>query len=77
MLPVYKLHVYVLAEELSDTIWALYDSWPNKVKRTIGYQILRSADSISANIAEGYGRLNVRKLILEIGKLSIDNVTSL
>ena len=56
MLPVYKLHVYVLAEELSDTIWALYDSWPNKVKRTIGYQILRSADSISANIAEGYGR---------------------
>jgi len=56
MLPVNKLHVYILAEELADIIWALYDKWPNKVKRTIGYQIIRSSDSISANIAEGYGR---------------------
>ena len=27
-----------------------------KAKRTVGYQIIRSADSIAANIAEGYGR---------------------
>ena len=30
--------------------------WDNFRKDTIGKQIVRSADSISANIAEGYGR---------------------
>jgi len=33
-----------------------YDKWSNKVQKTIGYQVIRSSDSIAANIAEGYGR---------------------
>jgi len=37
-------------------VWIDYDSWPEKAQRTLGYQIIRSADSISINIAEGYGR---------------------
>ena len=56
MKPVYELDVYNLAEELSDLIWFAFDKWPQKVQRSIGYQILRSADSIAANLAEGYGR---------------------
>ncbi|MFQ6611391.1 MAG: four helix bundle protein [Fidelibacterota bacterium] len=56
MIPVYKLQVYQLAEKLSDLIWSLYDTWPDKVKFAIGYQIFRSVDSISVNIADGYGR---------------------
>jgi four helix bundle protein len=51
-----ELEVYKLSEELSDKIWSDYDTWPEKVKRTIGYQIIRSSDSIAANISEGYGR---------------------
>jgi four helix bundle protein len=53
---VYELEVYRLAEELSDLIWGAYDQWPAKAQNTLGYQIIRAADSIAANIAEGYGR---------------------
>jgi len=53
---VYELDVYKLAEELSDMIWHDFDKWNKKVQNTVGYQIIRSSDSIAANIAEGYGR---------------------
>ncbi|MBW2332398.1 MAG: four helix bundle protein [Deltaproteobacteria bacterium] len=53
---VYELDVYKLAEELSDMIWRDFDTWNKKVQNTVGYQIIRSSDSIAANIAEGYGR---------------------
>ncbi|MEA3499459.1 MAG: four helix bundle protein [Candidatus Marinimicrobia bacterium] len=64
---VYELDVYRLAETLSDEIWNDFDNWDRKVKNTIGYQIIRSSDSIAANIAEGYGRftpLDRRKFYL-------------
>jgi len=51
-----KLEVYNLAEAFSDEIWNIADGWKMFLKDTIGKQIVRSADSISANIAEGYGR---------------------
>jgi len=53
---VFELDVYRLAEELSDLVWIDYDKWDSKSKNTLGFQIIRSADSIAANIAEGYGR---------------------
>ena len=51
-----KLEVYQLSEAFSDTVWDIVMSWDNFRKDTIGKQITRSADSISVNIAEGYGR---------------------
>lgn len=51
-----KLEVYQLSETFSDIIWDIVMAWDNFRKDTIGKQIVRSADSISANIAEGYGR---------------------
>ncbi len=56
MREVYELDVYRLGEKLSDMIWNDFDLWDKKIQNTTGYQIIRSADSISANIAEGYGR---------------------
>ena len=53
---VYELDIYCLAEELSDLIWYDFDNWTVKAQKTIGYQIIRSSDSIAANLAEGYGR---------------------
>ena len=53
---VYELDVYKLAEELSDRVWYDFDTWNKKVQNTIGYQIIRSSDSLTARIAEGYGR---------------------
>jgi len=56
MKAVYELEIYRLAEELSDLVWNDYDVWDKKTQSTIGLQIIRSSDSIAANIAEGYGR---------------------
>ena len=51
-----KLEVYNLAETFSDEIWNIVIQWKVFLRDTIGKQIVRSADSISSNIAEGYGR---------------------
>ncbi|QFS42855.1 four helix bundle protein [Nostoc sphaeroides CCNUC1] len=51
-----ELQVYQLSEQLADDIWKIVDGWSFFAKDTIGKQIVRSADSIGANIAEGVGR---------------------
>jgi four helix bundle protein len=48
-----ELRVYQLAEKLADAIWKIVAEWNFFDKDTIGKQIVRSADSIGANIAEG------------------------
>jgi four helix bundle protein len=50
------LEVYRLAEEFSDKVWFIVSGWNYFDKRGIGAQLTSAADSISANIAEGYGR---------------------
>ncbi|QIR35342.1 four helix bundle protein [Tolypothrix sp. PCC 7910] len=50
------LQVYQLSERLADDIWKIVDEWDLFDKETVGKQIVRSADSIGANIAEGSGR---------------------
>lgn len=50
------LRVYVLAEEIADLIWAVVITWDHFAVDTVGKQVVRSADSIGANIAEGCGR---------------------
>ncbi|MBN4003319.1 four helix bundle protein [Nostoc sp. LPT] len=53
-----RLEVYKLSEKLADEIWQIVKGWDYFTKDTIGKQIVRAADSISANIAEGEGRYN-------------------
>ncbi len=53
-----NLRVYKLSEELADAIWEIVLQWNTFAKDTVGRQIVRSADSIGANIAEGTGRHN-------------------
>lgn len=51
-----NLRIYQLSEKLSDEIWGIVATWDSFAKNTIGAQIVRSADSIGANLAEGSGR---------------------
>ncbi|MFB8794667.1 MAG: four helix bundle protein [Microcoleus sp.] len=51
-----ELRVYKLSERLADEIWTTVNTWEPLAKNTIGQQIVRSADSVGANIAEGVGR---------------------
>lgn len=51
-----NLQIYQLAERLSDEVWAIVIAWEPFARNTIGSQLVRSTDSIGANIAEGSGR---------------------
>ncbi|MGB7895073.1 MAG: four helix bundle protein [Microcoleus sp.] len=51
-----ELRVYKLSERLADEIWTTVNTCEPFAKNTIGQQIVRSADSVGANIAEGVGR---------------------
>lgn len=51
-----KLQIYKLSEKLSDQIWKIVIGWDFLAKDTVGKQLIRAADSIGANIAEGSGR---------------------
>ncbi|MGQ7857061.1 four helix bundle protein [Pedobacter sp. WC2501] len=55
------LEVYNLSEVISDKIWGIVMGWEYFAKDTIGKQLCRAADSISANIAEGYGRYHFKE----------------
>jgi four helix bundle protein len=50
------LEIYQLALEIGELVWVVVEKWENFPKNTVGNQLVRSADSISANISEGYGR---------------------
>ena len=52
----YDLSAYTLSHELSNIIWNIVIKWDYFAKDTIGKQYVKATDSISANIAEGYGR---------------------
>ena len=56
VLKVEDLEIYQMAEELSDKIWDICIRMDYFAKDTLGKQMARAADSISANIAEGHGR---------------------
>ena len=51
-----SLRVYRLAEDLSDKIWRIVVRWRGLTRDTVGTQLVRAADSIGANVAEGSGR---------------------
>jgi four helix bundle protein len=51
-----NLRVYALAEEIADLVWEIVIKWDRLPQDTVGKQLIKSADSIGANIAEGTGR---------------------
>lgn len=55
------IEVYNLLETFSNQIWFIVLEWDYFAKDTLGKQIARSSDSISANIAEGFGRFHYKE----------------
>lgn len=50
------VEAYRIAFHLSNQVWPMVLGWPTFARDTIGKQMVRAVDSISANIAEGFGR---------------------
>ena len=57
------LRILKLAEDIADKIWNISIKWHFFAKDTVGKQIVRAADSIGANISEGYGRHHPKDII--------------
>ncbi len=55
-IPFEELEVFRLSEKLADFVWKIANRWDPMAKSTVGKQLIRSVDSIGANIAEGCGR---------------------
>lgn len=52
------LRVYQAAESLSQIVWDVVLKWDGFAKATVGEQLVRSIDSVGANIAEAHGRFH-------------------
>ena len=72
-LTIKKISAYNKSFDFSNEVWDIVIKWDYFAKDTVGKQLVRSADSISANIAEGVGRYSkkdkVRFYRISLGSL--------
>ena len=54
---------YKIAFKFSNSVWGVVAEWDHFAKGTLGRQFCRAADSISANLAEGFGRYHKREKV--------------
>ena len=54
------LEIYQMSMGIGRKIWAIVNEWNYFEKDTLGKQIVRSSDSIAANIAESFGRYHYK-----------------
>src|SRR3990167_11487395 len=57
------IRCYKRALSLSNYVWNIVVEWDWFAKRTVGVQFVTAIDSISANIAEGFGRYSKKDKI--------------
>jgi four helix bundle protein len=57
------LEIFQLAEEVADEIYNLVVKFEWLEKKTVGVQLIQAADSIGANISEGYGRYHYNETV--------------
>ena len=55
-LPMERTKLYCRVSEWSDKLWFEIIRWPEFAQNTIGRQLIRSFDSVGANLVEGDGR---------------------
>jgi len=55
-----KFDLYILAREYSRLAWKIFSALPKAMQFRTVMQFLESSDSVSANIAEGYGRYHYK-----------------
>jgi four helix bundle protein len=61
MTDIADLSVYQLSMDLANAVHRVAINWDEFNKNTLGRQLVRSADSVPSNIAEGYGRYSFKE----------------
>ena len=56
-----ELKVYEMSMEMGEKIWNIVIKWDYFSKDTVGKQLVKAADSISANLSEGFGRYHYKE----------------
>ena len=56
-----ELKVYQLAMNVGEEVWAIVSKWDYFAKDSVGKQLVKSVDSIAANISEGFGRFHYKE----------------
>ncbi|HEY6162889.1 MAG TPA: four helix bundle protein [Bacteroidia bacterium] len=56
-----EFQTYQLSMELGEKIWSIVVRWDVFGRDTNGIQLVRAADSVSANLSEGYGRYHYKE----------------
>ena len=57
-----NLRVYKISMDLGEKIWNIVLKWNYLAIDTVGKQLIKAADSISANISEGFGRYHIKEI---------------
>jgi len=58
MFKIENIEAYKTGRTLSKDVWEIVTRWNYFAQKTVGDQLVRSTDSIAANIAEGFGRFH-------------------
>jgi four helix bundle protein len=61
MLRLDELEVYRRAMAIGEKAWKIVAKWDFFAKDSLGKQFVKAADSIAANISEGYGRYSFKE----------------
>jgi len=56
-----QLNIFRISQDLAETLWDIVYKWNQFERITVGTQLIRAVDSISANIAEGFGRFSFKE----------------
>ena len=65
---------YKIAFHLSNYVWGVVIRWDRFARGTLGAQYVRAIDSISANLAEGFGRYG-KKDKIRFYRIALGSVT--
>ena len=56
-----ELKVYQLSMEIGEKVWNIVIKWDYFAKDTIGKQLIKTVDSVAANLSEGFGRYHFKE----------------
>ena len=55
------LEIYNMSMDIGEKVWDMVIQWDYFAKNAFGYQLVKSSDSVAANLSEGYGRFHFKE----------------